>query len=293
MTRHHAALGWMGSLFLLAACEPINDGGAAPPESTPCPEGRPGPAMAPALVPPSSSYCIDVTEVTQAHYAAFLADAAANPPSQVAECAWNDDLEPRTDERSTGEDGETVWGDCNPDAWDPVAKADRPVVCVDWCDAAAYCTWAGKRLCGKVGGGGLDNATADPWNFLKSQWYNACSDSGLFKYPYGDTYRPDVCNGFDAEEGRTRDVTTDPEVSGCHGVYAPYADLYDMSGNVAEWEDGCQNNPNNDNLEQDFCYVRGGSYKEDGQDELPCLGAITGYYRSDKSNAYVGFRCCG
>ncbi len=33
------------------------------------------------------------------------------------------------------------------DYWDPVTLEDYPVGCVDWYQAGAYCSWAGRRLC--------------------------------------------------------------------------------------------------------------------------------------------------
>jgi len=83
-------------------------------------------------------YCIDATEVTRAQYAVFYADS--NRPT-IARCAWNTDYTA------------TMWPAT-------VMTQDYPVVGVDWCDAATFCAWAGKRLCGAIGGGTLVSAEA-------------------------------------------------------------------------------------------------------------------------------------
>jgi hypothetical protein len=95
----------------------------------------------------SGRYCIDSTEVTNAHYAAFLA------MSPTPSSGWPA----------------------------PVDQGRHPVTFVDWCDAFAFCRWAGKRLCGKIGDGA--NAPADLANAAKSQWFNACTAGGTKAYP--------------------------------------------------------------------------------------------------------------
>src|SRR5262249_39830790 len=94
-----------------------------------CPTGLPGPPLI-AVPPPSGGrFCIDATEVTNAQYAAFL---ATNPQTslQPARCtSWNGTYAGAYVGPLTGRD-------------------DYPVVGVTWCDAFAYCKWAGKRLCG-------------------------------------------------------------------------------------------------------------------------------------------------
>jgi hypothetical protein len=59
-----------------------------------------------------------------------------------------------------------------------------------------------------------------------------------------------------------------------------------MSGNVAEWEDSCENQTG----PRDACHVRGGAFNGVGQD-VGCRSAAGLSRRS--SAAHVGFRCCG
>jgi len=217
--------------------------------------------------PNGAKYCIDSTEVTNAQYAAFLAGAPATS-GQAPECILNPSFDPATTPTCSERTDSTV-------------RPNHPIVCVDWCDAVAYCKWAGKRLCGRIGGGASDyGGIADA---TTSQWFNTCSAQGANTYPYGNTYEPQTCNGGDLLP--TGDVIAVRSASGCHGVTAPWSAVYDMSGNVMEWEDACEASSNLN----DKCRVRGGATGH-ASSNLRCdsAGALARNYR----DLDVGFRCC-
>jgi hypothetical protein len=209
-------------------------------------------------------FCIDRTEVSYAQYNQFW---QANPNvGQAAYCGWNASFTPS-------------------EGWPPTpAQMGNPVVHVDWCDAAAYCQWRGKHLCGAILGG--SNGYADYTDAGKSEWFDACTAEGQYEYPYGHAYDANRCVGVDSGNSGPVAVTdqqgTKVEDSPCAGGAA---DLYHMSGNVAEWEDSCDAQAGT----SDSCRVRGGSY-ESGQTDLLC-GADASLTRGG-SSATVGFRCC-
>ncbi len=217
------------------------------------------PTGGPTMVVLPGGYCIDTTEVTRAQYALWL----LNEPSlsdQMPTCGWNDTYEP----------------DCE---WPPGTKEDHPVVCVDWCDAYAYCASVGKRLCGKISGG--ENDFEQHEDVSTSQWYAACTSGGQYDYPYWNEYWGSVCNGVDAGNGTTVPVAS---MSNCHSPVGAYAEVYDLSGNAWEWEDSCK-----DMGTTGSCHVRGGSFFQD----YHYLGCGSDY--DTLRNAHgstLGFRCC-
>ncbi len=211
-----------------------------------CPVGR-GPAMV-ETGSGNSAYCVDSTEVTKAQYAAFLADGS--PPTQPAHCAWNLSFTPTS-------------------AWPAAPNAsDAPVTYVDWCDAWAFCAWAGKRLCGAVGGGAEPYAkSGNSKPAPDSQWFRACSKDGSQNYPYGPTAVPGVC----ATSSALKPVKADPC---CHGGVSG---AYDLVGNAKEWVDSCEQSQG----QNDKCVARGQSDCSDGDT-----------YDRDRTRADTGFRCC-
>lgn len=249
------------------------DAGTAPSSDQPavrprrCPDGLSGPALVP-VTSGGIAFCIDATEVTNQHYAAFLAQAGA--PSQPAECSWNLDLVP---------DGPAP-------AWPLPARLDqRPVVFVDWCDAHAYCRWAHKRLCGRQGGGVLPiEAGGHPTG---SEWAVACTSGGEHHYPYGDRYDPAACN----TESRTAEPEKSEDVASratCQ-ARAPFAAIYDLVGNVAEWLDACDGRAG----KVDRCVLAGGSfYRDDLTPEQMSCSESTHPEPRDNKYQTIGFRCC-
>src|SRR5439155_10410827 len=134
------------------------------------------------------------------------------------------------------------------------------------------CAWAGKRLCGRIGGGAL--AVGPPeHDATQSQWFDACSMGGTLPYPYGDTFDANACSGPLGTVGaRAR----------CVGGYAG---IYDMSGSVWEWNDAC------DSAKPDsFCHAYGGAFDSTAE-ELAC-GAAPRPWTRNAGAVNIGIRCC-
>ena len=238
------------------------DADGAPAEAG-CPPAMvevPGPGGTP-------SFCVDATEVTNGAYKQFL--AAAEPPaagSQPAVCAWNTTFQP----------GGALGAD------------DHPVGSVDWCDARGFCEWAGKHLCGAVGGGSLDPAAY--LGAPSGRWFDACSRGGAQAYPYGSAYLPMACNGAPRGVGDTVAVGS---LASCEGGYPG---LFDMTGNVSEFIDSCFSSPDpgcgTTGPECDVCLLVGGGFLSgaDGGANIAC-GYANQVYRQSH---YVdnGLRCC-
>ncbi|MEZ4369607.1 MAG: SUMF1/EgtB/PvdO family nonheme iron enzyme [Polyangiaceae bacterium] len=175
------ALVAVGGVILLRPSTPI-----APltPEPTragegTCPAGADDSGLGPDMVRLPEGFCIDKTEVTRGQYEAWL-DSKPSTAGQPSACASNSDYTPSC-------------------AWKPGSDQQMPVVCVDWCDARAFCEAAGKRLCGKVGDGGpyAFESYEDP---ATSEWFAACTSGGKYDYTYGSTLDTSVCRDADADD---------------------------------------------------------------------------------------------
>jgi formylglycine-generating enzyme len=225
----------------------------------------PGPTTA-------TNYNIDSTEVTRKQYAMWLAttNAATLSAQDSATCGWNTDFAPSS---SCMTSSHVCMTNCD----------NHPQVCVDWCDAYAYCKGVGKRLCGRIGGG--PNQFADYASASLSAWYRACSSGGSFTYPYANTYSGATCNGFDYwGSPSTYTTLAVGTLSGCQAA-APYDGAYDLSGNVWEWEDSCDSTTAGESAN---CRVRGGSF----HDVSPYL--VCGYGVGSRNTVLdsAGLRCC-
>jgi sulfatase modifying factor 1 len=257
-----------------AAIDGAGAGGTGGTTGGTCP-GTGGPTM----VRLPEGYCIDSTEVTRAQYSAWL---ATNPATdlQDQDCTWNLTFAPETTCMGSEEDPHYVClSNCD----------NHPQVCVDWCDAYAYCKAQGKRLCGKIGGGA--NGYADYANTSLSQWYNACTAHGANAFPYGATYSSQACNGYDVWEGPMSQppyeykTTAVGEFVTCQSNVPGYGGVFDLSGNVAEWVDAC----NSENGAGALCFTRGGGFTSQ-YSALDCKSGSS--LARNTRNATVGFRCC-
>lgn len=235
-----------------------------------------GAAMARVDVPGMSCSWIDRDEVTVAQYAAWLADPSARETSWDADyCAWKDQpSDPSADE------AHACSVQVRTSEFQPFA-ADKPIRCVDWCDAEAYCRWSGKRLCyDKLMG------TQVPRNKPR-EWYYACTNSDKTAFPWPGS-------------GQDSDCIVEQNAQALPmAERGPYAADFSMScaselgvrnliGNVAEWTYGCNFTGNSQDIGKVTpCLTRGGSYN---QRLRSCIDDRV--LPNDTRDPDLGFRCC-
>jgi sulfatase modifying factor 1 len=248
------------------------------------------------------AFCIDKAEVTHESYRAFYDDVVAT----------GFDLAAVYDAK----DACASWKDPSPEAlvpalinmsattWANTTNPDLPIMEVDFCDAAAYCAWSGKRLCGGINGSEIAYKQQQPRN----EWYLACSHNGERRYTYNAdgeyddvTYAdctsgepsPETCPAFhmgtcrdDAQCPGWTGLWTEEGAGDCRG-FDPR--LVNLSGNVAEWIDACA--PGGGTISGYRCETRGGSCPMNYYTICDYPG------RDDETEAdtralYTGFRCC-
>jgi formylglycine-generating enzyme len=241
----------------------------------PCPGGMQQVSFGDGL-----AFCIDRYETTQGEYNQFLAALAEQPSLDLPDA----ELCPATESFEPG-----GGADCL-SAYDRGGDADLPMVCVDLCDAMAYCHWQGKRLCGGRDGLRLDRTPQTVNKPNDDEWLAACGGTGGSKYPYGDVYEASRCN-VASEQVEVEDSFRDCKTPN---------HIYQLSGNVAEWVLVC-----NDNREfgEQRCLVRGGEYRTTDPEFAACAhldlsGAAMGAVFPRRAlqpadfSPGVGIRCC-
>jgi formylglycine-generating enzyme required for sulfatase activity len=217
-----------------------------------------------SMVTVPGGFSIDATEVTRGQYESWIA-SAPNTQEQDGVCSWNSTYLP---------DATCM---ARPSVCQGSACRRHPQPCIDQCDAAAYCKAAGKRLCGAMPSGSVSSLLD-----THGQWQNACTSNGAQAFVYGSTFQPEWCN-----DSTSRATLTEPVASRtrCQSNIIGYRGIFDLLGNVWEWEDNCIGGAG----KSDVCNPRGASFGISAA--MPnCEQGIPIVRNSVAHN--VGFRCC-
>jgi formylglycine-generating enzyme required for sulfatase activity len=199
----------------------------------------------------TSDFYMDVHEVTNAEYAACVSGGGCAAPGSSSSLSRG-----------------SYYG--NP------TYNNFPVIYVNWSQATAYCTWAGKRL-----------PTEAEWE------YAARGGLSGKRYPWGDTATSCVDANYDfCIVADTSEVGSYP---------ANGYGLYDVGGNVIEWVNdwyldtyySTRPNPDNDPpgpASGSYRVLRGGTFYNSA---FPLRVSFRAYYDPSDRGFLIGFRCAG
>jgi formylglycine-generating enzyme required for sulfatase activity len=237
----------------------------------PCPEGNHVP-----ITVGTASFAIDATEVTVTQYSRFLEVRGVVPERRAGDrCSFNESYQPVVG--SLNVDDNCVLGFDYERILDE--EPERPVVCVDVCDARDYCAWVHGRLCGATKG---ELATSSQGTSA-DEWFLACSGTAGSAYCYGATFSREACNVGGSGHGEI--AIPVGSLPTCEG---PVPGLFDLNGNANEWIGACDASSESPTL--DPCYRVGGAFFQDDPASSRCdSGSLA--YRSTLGNDN-GFRCC-
>ncbi|MCL2690109.1 MAG: SUMF1/EgtB/PvdO family nonheme iron enzyme [Chitinispirillia bacterium] len=137
----------------------------------------------------------------------------------------------------------------------PNRRGVTPAAFVSFFQAMDSCFSVDKRLC------------------TSNEWSGACAGPQNWSYIYGDNYEPNTCVTHDTTARQTGSR------SECRG----YFEVFDMSGNLAEWTSTV---PARDRTLRN---VMGGFWASGSQSR--CTDVRYSYFPQNRHNP-VGFRCC-
>lgn len=206
----------------------------------------------------TAGFWIDKYEVTNAQYKRFLDDVKKNGHK------WCHPSEPEHKDHTPYHTYAWAlrfsWVGGNP----PRDMADHPVVLVDWYDAYAYASWAGKRLPSET------------------EWEIAARNGDGREYPWGNTFSVEICS-----------VGEHHLPVGSYPKGASPTGVLDMAGNVAEWTSTVYDpNPRHSTTFQGrygLPIIRGGSWDDSAKG---CRSSARDIRRSPLyRSTTVGFRC--
>lgn len=204
------------------------------------------------------AYWIDQTEVTNAQYAMCIASGSCSTPKENGSLSQSS-------------------------YYDNPLFATYPVIFVSWSQAAAYCTWAGRRL---------------P---TEAMWEKAARGPDGLIYPWGNTFDGVKANFCDIncrdpwKDDLYDDGYVDTSPVGDYPAGASIYGAFDMAGNVYEWVADWfepyrrirQENPIGP-LSGSEHIIRGGSW---GDDSAHIRTAVRSHVNVPESSNFIGFRC--
>lgn len=248
---------------------------AARPDAPDAPDAERGPRCVPIPNAFGPAFCIDETEVTNAQYLAMMKEIRSDGGTPLA--TLNSYL--------AGTQCPALASLSDLDPTGPIPKlTELPVVNVGWCQAIVFCKWAGKHMCGAVGGAPVDVSTRAQFSATSDEWQIACSNQGSQSLPYGQAGACGVCNSnSDCDAG----LDAAAQVRS-FGSCVSDGGVYDLIGNVQEWENGYAFDAAVANR---YASVRGGAFTQ-GHTTDCAFDHGTDWASALKGDVFTGIRCC-